>query len=263
MDLIDHSRNLTQQLTYELGRAIVQGKYKVDSSFPTEADLSAQFNISRSVTREAVKMLTAKGLICSRPRKGIRVQSPHLWNMFDSDVLNWTLSAKPSLQLLKEFTQLRVAIEPEAVALACRAATDAQIEAIGQALVRMELAEEGDDDPLEADINFHTSILEASNNRFFIQFCDFIQAALRISIACTNQLKAVKAASAYDHRSVYEAIVRRDRDSAKAAMRRLLDEAMDLIAESMVESAKVSTENAKSAPENLRMASATLSTVSA
>ena len=165
--------------------------------------------------------------------------------MFDSDVLNWTLSAKPSLQLLKEFTQLRVAIEPEAVALACRAASDEQIEAIGQALVRMELAEQGDDDPLDADIQFHTSILEASNNRFFIQFCDFIQAALRISIACTNQLKSVKAASAYDHRSVYEAIVRRDRDGAKIAMRRLLDEAMELITESMVENTKISTEHTR------------------
>lgn len=263
MDLIDHSRNLTQQLTYELGRAIVQGRYKMDSAFPTEADLSAQFNISRSVTREAVKMLTAKGLICSRPRKGIRVQPPHLWNMFDSDVLNWTLSAKPSLQLLKEFTQLRVAIEPEAVALACRVATDAQIEAIGQAVARMELAEEGDDDPLDADIQFHTSILEASNNRFFIQFCDFIQAALRISIACTNQLKSVKAASANDHRGVYQAIVRRDGDTAKAAMRQLLDEAMELIVESMQEGAKTPLENVRSTQESPRLSAAALGTVSA
>src|SRR5690554_1818219 len=121
--MLDAGRNLTYQLTHQLGAAIVQCQYAEEKSFPTEADLSAQFNISRSVTREAVKMLTAKGLICSRPRKGIRVQPPHLWNMFDSDVLNWTLSAKPSLQLLKEFTQLRVAIEPEAVALACRVAT--------------------------------------------------------------------------------------------------------------------------------------------
>lgn len=263
MDLIDHSRNLTQQLTYELGRAIVQGKYKIDASFPTEADLSAQFNISRSVTREAVKMLTAKGLVCSRPRKGIRVQPAHLWNMFDTDVLNWTLSAKPSLQLLKEFTQLRVAIEPEAVVLACRTATDTQIEAIGRALARMELAEAGADDPLDADIEFHTSILEASNNRFFIQFCDFIQAALRISIACTNQLKSVKAGSAYDHRCVYEAIVRRDREGAKVAMRRLLDEAMELIVESMVDNVKPTPDMSKPVPENLRTSTASLGTVPA
>lgn len=237
MDLTN-SRNLTQQLTYELGRAIVQGKYKIDAAFPTEAELSAQFNISRSVTREAVKMLTAKGLISSRPRKGIRVQPTHSWNMFDADVLNWTLSAKPSLQLLKEFTQLRAAIEPEAVALAARSASKDQIEAIANALSRMDLAEQGEEDPLDADIEFHTRLLEASNNRFFIQFCDFIRTALRISIACTNQLKAARAASASDHRRIYECIRRGDAGSGRECMRSLLDEAISLITASLAENPK-------------------------
>lgn len=233
MDILDGSRNLTQQLTYDLGKAIVQGKYKVDASFPTEAELSAQYSISRSVTREAVKMLTAKGLICSRPRKGIRVQPAGQWNMFDSDVLNWTLAAKPSLQLLKEFTQLRAAIEPEAVALAAASASAEQIEALDVALQRMQAAEQGDDDPLDADIEFHTRLLEASNNRFFIQFCDFIHAALRVSIACTNQLKAVKAASTADHRAIYEHIARRQGEKGRDCMRELLDEAMRLITASI------------------------------
>lgn len=233
MDMLDGSRNLTQQLTYELGRAIVQGKYQVDASFPTEAELSAKYSISRSVTREAVKMLTAKGLICSRPRKGIRVQPAGQWNMFDSDVLNWTLAAKPSLQLLKEFTQLRAAIEPEAVALASVCATPQQIKALEAALTRMDLAEQGEDDPLDADIEFHTRLLEASNNRFFIQFCDFIQAALRVSIACTNQLKAVKAASSADHRVIFEHIARGRGDKGRECMRQLMDEAMRLIVDSM------------------------------
>ncbi len=116
--MLDTGRNLTHQLTHQLGAAIVQGQYAIDKSFPTEAELSQQFNISRSVTREAVKMLTAKGLIASRPRQGIRVMPSTHWNMFDADVLGWTLNARPSLELLREFTQLRMAIEPEAAALA-------------------------------------------------------------------------------------------------------------------------------------------------
>lgn len=249
MEVMDNSRNLTQQLTYELGRAIVQGKYKIDAAFPTEAELSAQFSISRSVTREAVKMLTAKGLISSRPRKGIRVQPANQWNMFDSDVLNWTLAGKPSLHLLKEFIQLRIAIEPEAVALACRSASGGQLDAIGHALARMELAEQGEDDPLDADIQFHTRLLEATNNRFFIQFCDFIQTALRISIACTNQLKAVSTASAQDHRLIYDHICRRDDVGARESMRALLDEAMNLISESL-------TDNTKASPASRSLVSA-------
>lgn len=237
MDLIDNSRNLTQQLTYELGRAIVQGKYKVDAVFPTEAELSAQFNISRSVTREAVKMLTAKGLICSRPRKGIRVQSVHLWNMFDSDVLNWIVSVKPSLQLLLEFTQMRLAVEPEAVALACKQAKSNQIEAVEHALSRIHLALQGEDDSLIANIQFHTRILEASNNRFFIQFSNFIQAALRVSVACGNQLKSSHLTNTYDYRCIFECIRQGDSEGGRSAMRALLEEQLALINSSLAESA--------------------------
>ncbi len=104
----------------------------------------------------------------------------------------------------------------------------------------MELAERGEDDPLDADIEFHTRLLEASNNRFFIQFCDFIRAALRISIACTNQLKAVRAASAADHRSIYECIRGGDVAGGREAMRALLDEAIGLITDSMTEKQKLS-----------------------
>ena len=66
-------RNLTQQLVHELGKEILQGKYSIGNKLPSEAELCLQYNISRTATREAVKMLTAKGLISSRPRQGIKV----------------------------------------------------------------------------------------------------------------------------------------------------------------------------------------------
>ena len=81
-------RNLTHQVTRRLGIAIIQGTYNTDKSLPTEAQLVEEFDISRSVMREAVKMLTAKGLIVSRPRQGIRQLLTSEWNMFDSDVLD-------------------------------------------------------------------------------------------------------------------------------------------------------------------------------
>ncbi|ACE86074.1 FadR/GntR family transcriptional regulator [Cellvibrio japonicus] len=233
--MLDTGRNLTHQLTHQLGAAIVQGQYAIDKSFPTEAELSQQFNISRSVTREAVKMLTAKGLIASRPRQGIRVMPSTHWNMFDADVLGWTLNARPSLELLREFTQLRMAIEPEAAALAAENASDGpRIKAIGDALARMKKADEGQDDPLVADIEFHCAILSASNNRFFYQLRDFIQVALRVSIASTNQLKGVLAANYEDHKRIYDAICAGEREQAAAAVKVLLVEVMDLINRSLV-----------------------------
>jgi DNA-binding FadR family transcriptional regulator len=229
MSKLDGGRNLTHQVTYNLGAAIVRGDYGVNEHFPTEAELCEQFDISRSVVREAVKMLTAKGLISSRPRQGIRVQPNSNWNMFDEDVLQWTLTSRPSLKLLREFTELRIGIEPEAAILAARKQNSTNIGCIHDALRRMDAAERGLDDPLEADIAFHSAILLASENRFFIQLRNFIQTALRASIACTNQLKGVEVASERDHRAVYEAIVAGDQTRAHNAMLALLTEALALI----------------------------------
>jgi DNA-binding FadR family transcriptional regulator len=233
--MLDTGRNLTHQLTHQLGAAIVQGQYAIEKSFPTEAELSQQFNISRSVTREAVKMLTAKGLIASRPRQGIRVMPSAHWNMFDADVLGWTLNARPSLELLREFTQLRMAIEPEAAVLAAENNQDsAKIKAIGDALARMKRADEGHDDPLSADIEFHCAILAAGNNRFFFQLREFIQVALRVSIASTNQLKGVLTADYDDHKRIYDAICAGDQEAASKAVKILLQEVMQLINLSLV-----------------------------
>jgi DNA-binding FadR family transcriptional regulator len=233
--MLDTGRNLTHQLTHQLGSAIIQGSYAVDKSFPTEAELSQQFNISRSVTREAVKMLTAKGLLASRPRQGIRVMPSAYWNMFDPDVLAWTLNARPSLDLLREFTQLRMAIEPEAARLAAQNCQDkAKIKVIADALERMRKADVGQDDPLTADIEFHTSILAASNNRFFLQLRQFIHVALRVSIASTNQLKGVFNASYEDHKKIYDEIAAGNEDAAAEAVKYLLSEVMQLINLSLV-----------------------------
>jgi DNA-binding FadR family transcriptional regulator len=237
--MLDSGRNLTHQLTHQLGAAIIQGSYAVDKSFPTEAELSQQFNISRRVTREAVKMLTAKGLLASRPRQGIRVMPSTQWNMFDPDVLAWTLHARPSLDLLREFTQLRIAIEPEAARLAADNNQDQpKMKAIGDALERMRKADLGQDDPLSADIEFHTAILAASNNRFFLQLRQFIQVALRVSIASTNQLKGVFNTSYEDHKKIYDEILAGNPDAASESVKYLLNEVMQLINLSLVQTPK-------------------------
>ena len=93
--------NLSQRMTHELGKAIVRGEYKQSGGLPTEAELCDKFGISRSAMREAVKMLSAKGLIISRPRQGIRILPEDNWNIFDADVLKWILDSNPSLLLLK------------------------------------------------------------------------------------------------------------------------------------------------------------------
>ncbi len=223
-------RNLTHGLLDAIGRAIVVGHYD-GKGFPVEAELTRQHGVSRSVTREAVKMLTAKGLLSARPRQGTIIQPPAMWNLFDPDVLRWLLERKFSIELLRQFNQLRVAIEPEGAALAATGASPAEIDAIGAGLARMVAAEAGDDDPLDADIAFHVAVLEASGNAFYKQFRDMVATALRTSIHFTNRIKG-RSASIDDHRAVFDAIAAHDSAAARTAMHRIIGDVLDLIEQS-------------------------------
>ncbi|HEX8554137.1 MAG TPA: FadR/GntR family transcriptional regulator [Sphingomonas sp.] len=220
-------RNLTHGMLDMLGKAIVTGRYE-QRPFPTEAEIAKSHGVSRSVTREAVKMLTAKGLVSARPRQGTVVQPAANWNLFDPDVLRWLLERKFSVELLKQFNQLRVAIEPEAAALAAQVHSTGAIAAIRAGLAAMEAAEAGQGDPLDADIAFHVAILRASENPFFAQFQATVATALRTSIRFTNQING-RSANIPHHAAVADAIARRDPDGARVAMRRIIGDVLDLI----------------------------------
>lgn len=230
--------NLTFRVMENLGIAIVTGRYSENNPFPIEAALCEQYGVSRSVLREAVKMLTAKGLLSSRPRHGTWVQPEEAWNFLDPDVLRWLLERKLSFQLLTEFTQMRMAVEPVAAAMAARTAGREDNAIIMSAINRMIAAEHGDDDPLTSDIAFHVAVMRASGNRFYAQLCDMIDTAARFSIRATNYFKGVAQASADDHKKVADAIIAGDAKAAEAAMQFLMQEALDLIAFAKTQTAK-------------------------
>ncbi len=223
----DAGHNLTRTMLDTLGKAIVTGRYE-DRPFPTEAEIAKAHGVSRSVTREAVKMLTAKGIVSARPRQGTTVRPVAHWNLFDVDVLRWMLDRKFSIDLLIHFNQLRLGIEPEAAALAARLHDAAQMQAIDAGLQRMKDAEAGDDDPLDADIAFHVAILHAAHNPFYAQFEEVVATALRTSIRFTNTAKG-RSANIPEHAAVARAIERRDGDGARTAMRRIVGDVLDLI----------------------------------
>lgn len=183
--------NISQQLVNELGKEILKGKYQPGDKLPSEAELSTINAMSRTATREAVKMLTAKGLIKSRPRKGIIVNEQKDWNFFDVDVLQWVLVGRPDLTMLRHFLQLRQAIESQAAYLAAQYATEDDIQAIEVALSRMKIAEEGQQETHEADIDYHKAVLSATNNPFFIQLKTFVETALKANLRFTRRMKAV------------------------------------------------------------------------
>ncbi len=220
--------NLTRSIVLDLGSAIVTGHY-TGRTFPTEKELCVQYGAARTVLREAVKMLTAKGLLSARPRRGTRVEEEDHWNLLDPDVLHWLLERKFSLQLLIEFTQMRLAVEPIAAALAARRATPEQRDAIAEALDRMRAAELGEGDTLAADIDFHLAILDATGNRFYRQLKGMIETALRISILRTNRLMGIEKSETEVHSLVAEAILEGDEGKARARMHDLIASLVKLL----------------------------------
>ena len=222
-------QNLTSSIVQDLGVAIVTGTYSDRNPFPVEAQLCRQYGASRTALREAVKMLTAKGLLGARPRQGTWVQPESKWNLLDPDILGWLLERKFSPTLLTEFTEVRLAIEPLAAALAARAAGPEDKQAVRDAIERMRAAERGEDDPLASDIAFHVAVLRASRNRFYAQLTELTSTALRFSIRTTNRYKGVRLASVADHKRVADAIMAGRPAVAAQAMRKMIQEALHLI----------------------------------
>lgn len=230
MEVQIHS-NLTDRIAASLGQAIAVGEYAPGSKLPTETELAELFGASRTVLREAVKMLTAKGLVDSRPRRGTVVKPESEWNLTDPDILSWLLHRRGVLPLIQEFAEVRMAIEPSAAALAATNAKPEQIAEMNDAIDRMRESVLGGADPLAADIDFHVAILKGSENRFFWSLRSMVSVALRFSIRLTDPPQKDKHGNVDDHHRILLAIESGDAVLAEKRMRSLLAEAKSLLNE--------------------------------
>ena len=219
-------RNLTHGMLDVLGRTIVVGNYG-HRLFATEAELAKRYGVSRAVTREAVKMLSAKGLLSTRARRGITVQPTASWNLFDPDVLRWLQERKVSFELLRHFYQLRMAVEPEAAALAAVWAGTGDRKLINSALERIEAAAGELESPQDVCIAFHAAILVASENPLFAQFQNLTATALRMAFRFTSRISGFcPDVDAYV--AIRDAIMKKSADQARNAMRRTISGVLKL-----------------------------------
>jgi GntR family galactonate operon transcriptional repressor len=193
------------------------------ATLPEEMALSAQFGVSRTVVREAIKVLASKGLVESRPKVGTRVHSRRHWNLLDPDVLAWRYEAGPDEEFLKDIIEVRGFIEPPAAALAAERATADEVAGILARCDQMEVAAPDDgDDYIDADMAFHTSILDACHNDLLAQLSDTITMALRVSRRLTVSVRGSSVAAMPAHRAVACGIHDHDPRAAEGAMRELL-----------------------------------------
>lgn len=206
-----------------LGEAIVAGRYAVGAIVPPEPLLGEELGVSRTVVREAIKALAAKGLITTGPKVGTRVQPQDAWNWFDPDVITWQARIGLTPEFLRDLQDLRRVVEPAAVRLAAERATAADIAEIEIAFAGMKDAIENGGDYVTYDLRFHHGLLRAARNRMLTQMSKALNALLRTSFELSTSLKDGPAKSLPLHRAVLDAVAAHQPDQAERAVIVLID----------------------------------------
>lgn len=208
----------------KIGADILGGRYTEGAVLPNEAAIAVEYGVSRTSVREAVKVLSAKGLIEARPRTGLRVRPRDEWNMLDPAVFSWHPDPGADADLLAGLLETRRIIEPAAAALAALRGTAADLAAMEAALNGMSAAIPHNLEACcEADLDFHSALIMATHNIVLRGLIGTIRAALISTFAVTNKLMATQSNGLESHRKVLEHIRMRDTAGARTAMAALLD----------------------------------------
>jgi DNA-binding FadR family transcriptional regulator len=208
-----------------LGVAIVTGVHPPGTLLLGEIDFAKQLGVSRSVVREALRMLGAKGLIDSRPKAGTRVRDRNHWNLLDPDLLAWMFEAPPPRGFVRSLFQLRMIVEPAAAELAALGRSARQLSLLGHSLEMMAHHGLGTPEGQAADQQFHTTILEATNNELLVSLSGSISAAVRWTTIFKYRANRAPRDPMPPHRALFEAIAASDAPAAHAATAALVRQA--------------------------------------
>lgn len=210
-------RNLYGHVMQEIGQRIVSGKVQPGDVLPREEALAESLQVSRTALREAMKVLSAKGLIESRAGVGARVLEERFWNQLDADVLAWRCASMPTDAFIDKLVEMREIIEPAAAAAAARRRTDAQLADIESAYEAMD-ASQTLDAWAEADLRFHEAVLHATGNELLSSLFSVIDTALGTFFVLSARNASNFRYSLPHHQKVLEAIRRKQPQVAHKAM---------------------------------------------
>lgn len=214
-------------LATEVGRRIVSGVYASESLLPPEAQLLAEFGVSRPVLREAIKLLESKGMLEARQRRGTVITARARWNMLDPDVLGWIAESGADPEMLFRLTEVRMIVEPGACLLAAQNPDKDALRAMEDAWQRMVAHVARPQLYVEADRDFHLALLAASGNEYLAAVGTAISAALKVSVQRTNPTIESNEASLAVHQGILDALRKRDGTRAADASRRQLETAIE------------------------------------
>ncbi|MCJ8157010.1 FadR/GntR family transcriptional regulator [Sphingomonas sp. LaA6.9] len=220
-------RRLHGAVAHKLGTAILSGEYAPGDTLSGEVAFAEELEISRSAYREAVQVLTAKGLVESRPKAGTRVLPRNRWNLLDPDVLAWAFAGEPDIEFIRNLFELRAIVEPAAARLAAERRDKSDIKIMKEALAAMRRHTLATDAGRAADRDFHNAILRATHNDALMALTASIGAAVNWTTQFKQRSRALPRNPIPDHARVYDAIAAGDGEAASAAMRVLIDLALE------------------------------------
>ena len=209
----------------DLGIAIVTGQHPPGSVIPGEIDIATRRGVSRSVVREALRMLSAKGLVESRPKSGTRVRERAQWNLLDPDLLAWMFEGEPPASFVRALFQLRMIVEPAAAEMAALSRRPDQLVRMAAALDGMATHGLGTAEGQAADQAFHNTILEATDNELLVSLSGSIGAAVRWTTIFKYRGSRRPRDSMPQHRRLVDAIAASDAATARDATIVLLQQA--------------------------------------
>ena len=131
----------TDRVAAALAQRILSGAWSEDDKLPADTALCAEFDVSRTVIREALRLLSGKGLIIAVPRRGTHVEKRQNWALWDKDVLNWLANIdidNNKYDFSADALDMRLALEPTLAALAAARADDADNDALQDALRQLQ-----------------------------------------------------------------------------------------------------------------------------
>ncbi len=223
LSTVDRSPNLYEVVSNRLAAAIREAGLVPGAKIPSERDLGDQFGVSRTVIREAIRHLAAKGILQARSGSGVRVAE--VGHEGVSESIEIYLAQRGPLDPEK-LNEVRQCLELQTVAYAAERATDAQLQEIRLYCERLD----GVQDPEEAsraDVAFHRAIAEATENELFLVLVDSLgEVLLNIRRATLRDPGRAKI-TLEQHRQIADALEDRNPDRAVAAMRAHLDDSLD------------------------------------
>ena len=218
---VSNARNLHGHVIQQLGERIVSGRLQPGEMLPREEALAEQMAVSRTALREAMRVLSAKGLVEARPKVGTRVREERYWQQLDADVLAWRCASMPPADFVQKLVQMREIFEPAAAAFAARRRDAEQLQQLETAYLAMEAARNSDE-WAEADLQFHEAVLIATNNELMISLFSVVETALgSFFVQSARKSRDFKYSLPY-HRQVSEAIRRRQPEVAHGAMQQMI-----------------------------------------